>query len=236
MDKSATNNSLARAQFSREETPQNEDVIELSPTHFRNRNRDKKSTTYSTKRKTLSRLRTEKAIAYKPQLESGDDKSIQADKNLKSKSTERQQAADSLAGIGSKIATRIRRQESVAPVGEMRYPQSAREEQDYEEEEGDGGEIESIGSQSAEREPQDTSRRSSSSSEGTSQKPTASADNDGVEISFELATNNLEAMEMPQSRRGFGKAAPVYPPGDANLLYSDALLVYVKDFNQFIKE
>lgn len=29
--------------------------------------------------------------------------------------------------------------------------------------------------------------------------------------------------------------SPVYPPGDVDILYSDALLVYVKDFNQFIK-
>lgn len=28
--------------------------------------------------------------------------------------------------------------------------------------------------------------------------------------------------------------SPVYPPGDPELLYSDALLVYVKDFNQYI--
>lgn len=30
--------------------------------------------------------------------------------------------------------------------------------------------------------------------------------------------------------------SPVYPPGDLERLYSDALLVYVKDFNQYIKK
>lgn len=47
-----------------------------------------------------------------------------------------------------------------------------------------------------------------------------------------LNDDNVEE-ESVEKRRFF--ASPVYPPGDLDILYSDALLVYVKDFNHFIK-
>lgn len=41
------------------------------------------------------------------------------------------------------------------------------------------------------------------------------------------------AIEKAESRKL--THSPIYPPGDLDILYSDALLVYVKDFNQYIK-
>lgn len=43
-----------------------------------------------------------------------------------------------------------------------------------------------------------------------------------------------DAMERAESRKL--EVSQVYPPGDLDRLYSDALLVYVKDFNQYIKK
>lgn len=50
-------------------------------------------------------------------------------------------------------------------------------------------------------------------------------------------TNNGEdaAAESTMRKRRHHQKAPIYPPGDLDRLYSDALLVYVKDFNQFIE-
>lgn len=48
-----------------------------------------------------------------------------------------------------------------------------------------------------------------------------------VVIASEDATEKLESRKLAVSQ--------VYPPGDLDRLYSDALLVYVKDFNQYIK-
>ena len=51
-------------------------------------------------------------------------------------------------------------------------------------------------------------------------------------INFEtLDDTNVESKLIPTR-----SLSPVYPPGDLDLLYSDALLVYVKDFNQFIRQ
>ena len=41
-------------------------------------------------------------------------------------------------------------------------------------------------------------------------------------------------LERAESRKL--NLSPVYPPGNPEVLYSDALLVYVKDFNQFVQE
>lgn len=43
--------------------------------------------------------------------------------------------------------------------------------------------------------------------------------------------NNIEERSDRLKKASY---SPVYPPGDLDILYSDALLVYVKDFNHFI--
>lgn len=52
-------------------------------------------------------------------------------------------------------------------------------------------------------------------------------------INFKTSDSDA-AIERAESRRL--RASIVYPPGDLDRLYSDALLVYVKDFNQYIKK
>lgn len=53
--------------------------------------------------------------------------------------------------------------------------------------------------------------------------------------SFNLETvDDDNAIARADTLRGTS-ASPIYPPGDLDILYSDALLVYVKDFNQFIR-
>lgn len=51
---------------------------------------------------------------------------------------------------------------------------------------------------------------------------------------------NFKVFDSKQARRAESRrklqVSPVYPPGDLDRLYSDALLVYIKDFNQFIKK
>jgi hypothetical protein len=48
-----------------------------------------------------------------------------------------------------------------------------------------------------------------------------------------LDDNNVEEQVDPVEKV---KYSPVYPPGDLDILYSDALLVYVKDFNRSFKQ
>ena len=52
-------------------------------------------------------------------------------------------------------------------------------------------------------------------------------------INFKLPDKeqNVAVAESKESSK-----SPVYPPGDLDRLYSDALLIYVKDFNQYIRE
>lgn len=58
--------------------------------------------------------------------------------------------------------------------------------------------------------------------------------NKQILVNFKLI-DNKQAMIRAESRKKLSQS-PVYPPGDLERLYSDALLVYVKDFNQYIKE
>lgn len=65
-------------------------------------------------------------------------------------------------------------------------------------------------------------------------------DSRGVEPDEQQLPNKFKVFDGKQaSVRSESKRfieSPVYPPGDLDRLYSDALLVYVKDFNQFITE
>lgn len=66
------------------------------------------------------------------------------------------------------------------------------------------------------------------------------ADSDGIftqnpnhrQINFQIL-DSQQALKRVQRRRL--KESQVYPPGDPSRLYADALLVYVKDFNRYIK-
>lgn len=58
-------------------------------------------------------------------------------------------------------------------------------------------------------------------------------DTAGNPINFK-AFEDGRVMERAESQKL--SYSPVYPPGDLERLYSDALLVYVKDFNQYIKK
>lgn len=68
-------------------------------------------------------------------------------------------------------------------------------------------------------------RNDSSSPQKESENDTSDQD----QINFDVLEDGqvrAESKSWPES--------PVYPPGDLDRLYSDALLVYVKDFNQYI--
>lgn len=52
------------------------------------------------------------------------------------------------------------------------------------------------------------------------------------QINFQIF-DSQEALKRVRRRRL--KESQIYPPGDPNRLYADALLVYVKDFNRYIK-
>lgn len=55
----------------------------------------------------------------------------------------------------------------------------------------------------------------------------------GTRTNFEVS-DNFQPSEAFERREV--KETMVYPPGDSERLYSDALLVYVKDFNEFIEK
>lgn len=69
--------------------------------------------------------------------------------------------------------------------------------------------------------------------------PDSNADTDhpkmgpGAKTNFEVS-DNFQPLESYERRQV--KGTMVYPPGDSERLYSDALLVYVKDFNEFIEK
>lgn len=72
----------------------------------------------------------------------------------------------------------------------------------------------------------------SDSQSGTEEGETESTPD--VKINFKVyGDEQLVYKELPERRRL--KESAIYPPGDLDRLYSDALLVYVKDFNQYIK-
>lgn len=50
-------------------------------------------------------------------------------------------------------------------------------------------------------------------------------------VNFKSANNSLKLKRVDSKL----ERPPIYPPGDADKLYADALLVYVKDFNQYIE-
>ena len=63
-----------------------------------------------------------------------------------------------------------------------------------------------------------------------------SEDNPGADerMSVSLKMVNDETADERSDSSIEANYSPVYPPGDIDILYSDALLVYVKDFNHFI--
>lgn len=73
-----------------------------------------------------------------------------------------------------------------------------------------------------------------SNARGSESESDDSPEDEQISVNLKMANdNNVE--ERSDKPRRVKSYSPVYPPGDLDILYSDALLVYVKDFNNFIK-
>lgn len=89
----------------------------------------------------------------------------------------------------------------------------------------------------------DTTNEEDPANESDAMRPTATNEeaapktnsSDGLRINFKVFDSKQALASAAENRRSRLHVSPIYPPGDLDRLYSDALLVYIKDFNQYIK-